>query len=198
MNNGVINIGILEIQGDTEEHLAITEKAMKNRNIDGDVKIVKKSDNIKELSGLIIPGGESTVIGRFLDKEMEREIKKLAKRDGAIMGTCAGSILLAKECSDKKINLLEFIDMSINRNAYGRQKESFEEDVPVKGLGKFHCVFIRAPVIEKTWGNAKVLAEFDKKPVFVQQDRFLALTFHPELTSDTRIHEYFLKIIKNE
>jgi len=198
MRKNRITIGILDIQGDTEEHLAMTNNAMENLNLEGDVTLVKKRSDIKELSGMIIPGGESTVIGRFLDKDMREEIKKLAKRGGAIMGTCAGSILMAKECSDNRVNLLEFIDMSINRNAYGRQMESFEEDVLVNDIGKFHCVFIRAPIIEKTWGNAKVLAEFDGKPVFLQQDRFLAMTFHPELTSDTRIHEHFLNLVKNE
>ncbi|MEM2918750.1 MAG: pyridoxal 5'-phosphate synthase glutaminase subunit PdxT [Candidatus Altiarchaeota archaeon] len=191
-----MKVGILEFQGDIEEHFLMTKKAIENIKISAEVVLVKKNSDIKELSALIIPGGESTVIGKFIkEQNLEDEIKKFAEKGNAIMGTCAGSIILAKECNDKRINLLRLIDISVSRNAYGRQVDSFETELNIDSIGKFHCIFIRAPVIEKISDKVKVLASFRGKPIFVQQGNILALTFHPELTNDTRVHEYFLKLI---
>lgn len=191
-----MKVGILEFQGDIEEHFLITKRAMEKLKISGEVKLVKKSSDIKELSALIIPGGESTVIGEFVkEQNLSDKIKKFAKKK-PIMGTCAGAILLAKKCDDKRINLLKLMDISISRNAYGRQVDSFEIELDIDDIGKFNCILIRAPVIEKTFGKVKVLATFNGKPIFVQQGKILALTFHPELTNDTRVHEYFLRLIK--
>jgi 5'-phosphate synthase pdxT subunit len=193
----MIKVGILGIQGDIEEHFFMTKKAMEKLGIKGKVIEVKESKDLEKISGLIIPGGESTVIGDFLKKEnLTKGIKNLVNREGVVMGTCAGAILMAKECDDSQIELLNLMDISVNRNAYGRQKESFEINIEVEGMGNFNAVFIRAPVIEKVHGKAKVLAEFNEKPIFVQQKNLLALTFHPELTENTKIHEYFLKLNK--
>jgi 5'-phosphate synthase pdxT subunit len=114
------------------------------------------------------------------------------------MGTCAGCVLLAKELFDnnKDVKLLHAMDMQVERNAFGRQKESFEKNININGFSSPYCaVFIRAPLIKKVWGKCEVIAEMDKKIVMARQDKFLALSFHPELTDDLRIHRYFLDMI---
>lgn len=192
-----MKIGVLRIQGDIEEHFSMTEKAMKRLGIKGQVLKVDNKKDIEKISGLIIPGGESTVIGSFLKRENLLEKVKIFAKKKAIMGTCAGAILLAKKCDDKNINLLNLMSIKVNRNAYGRQRESFEAPLKIKSIGEFRGIFIRAPVIEKTWGKARVLAWYEKKAVMVQQGKLLALTFHPELSEDTRLHEYFLSLARN-
>ena len=191
------SIGILSIQGAVSEHVMAVKGAMKNIGMNGRIIEVKKK--IPDLDALIIPGGESTTIGDFLWKTgMDVEIKKLAKSI-PILGTCAGAIILAKEGDEqvKRTHSLALMNMKINRNAFGRQKESFEAEleIPEIGAGSFHGIFIRAPVIEKVWGDAKVLGRYCGKIVAVQENNMVALSFHPELVSDTRIHEYFLRLI---
>ena len=192
------SIGILSIQGDVSEHVMAVKNAIRTLGMKGSIIEVKKT--IPDLlDALIIPGGESTTIGNFLWKTgMDIEIKKLAK-DIPILGTCAGAIILAKEGDEqvKRTHLLGLMSMKINRNAFGRQKESFEANlgIPEIGTDPFHGVFIRAPIIEKIWGDTKVLARHDGKIVAVRENNLMALSFHPELVRDTRIHEYFLRLI---
>lgn len=198
-----INIGIIGIQGAIIEHKKVLKKILKKQNFSGKIIIVKKLEDLKKIDGLIIPGGESTTISRFLDRTgLRSQIKKRIKQKNLyIMGTCAGCVLLSKKLSfvNKKIDvkLLGALDIEVERNAFGGQKESFEKNIMIHGMKQpFNAVFIRAPVIKSLWNDVKVLAETDNKKVMVRQNNFLALSFHPELTNDTRIHEYFLDMIQ--
>jgi len=166
----------------------------------GTVILVKQSKDIQNVDGLIIPGGESTTIARILHSSgMYRTIKqRMAHQDIALMGTCAGCVLLAKELYDIKpeIPLLQAMDMQVARNAFGRQLHSHERDVVIKGFtSPFHAVFIRAPEIKKIWGSCEVLATVEQKIVMARQNRYLALSFHPELTDDLRIHHSFFEML---
>jgi 5'-phosphate synthase pdxT subunit len=128
----------------------------------------------------------------------EAILQRLQKDTLHIMGTCAGCVLLAKEIDGNKddVKILHAMDIQVERNAFGRQKESFEKIIEIKGFSeKYNAVFIRAPIIKKVWGKCEILAKIDKKIIAARQDKFLALSFHPELTNDLRIHEYFLKMI---
>ena len=150
---------------------------------------------------IILPGGESTTISKLIHKSsVAEEIKKAAREGKPVMGTCAGSILLAKhgdeEVRKTKTKLLELMDIWVKRNAFGRQRESFQIKLDIKGIGDFEAVFIRAPAILKVSSNVDILAKLDDYIVACQQDNILALSFHPELTDDTRIHEYFIKMAK--
>lgn len=194
-------IGILSLQGDVSEHIVAMENAIKVANINAMVICVNSKKDLP-VDALVIPGGESTTIGKLLIKTgLYSEIKKLAKNKVPIMGTCTGLILLAKkgdaEVKKTRQPLLKLMNTRVNRNAFGRQRESFETDLEIPVIGKepFHGVFIRAPSIEEVWGEAKILARLDKNIAMAQQDNILAMAFHPELTSDTRIHEYFLNLI---
>ena len=149
---------------------------------------------------MVFPGGECTTISRILYKsELHDAISKRIKENNLpVMGTCAGCVILASEMTDNTIdvNLLSAMDIHVKRNAFGRQRESFEKNINIKGFSEpYNAVFIRAPVIKKVWGNCEVLAEVDKKIVMTRQDNLLALSFHPELTDDLRIHKNFFDMI---
>ncbi|MGC8913612.1 MAG: pyridoxal 5'-phosphate synthase glutaminase subunit PdxT [Thermoplasmata archaeon] len=190
-----MKIGILGVQGAVSEHLEITVRAMRELGIGGSMEIVKKPEQMDEISGLIIPGGESTTISTMLKQRgLKEKIRERYREGMVIMGTCAGAILLAKEVAEKNVESLGLMDISVRRNAYGRQIDSFEADVEVEGFEtRFHAIFIRAPVITDCWGDARVVARVDEHIIMVEQGNALALTFHPELSGDTRIHRLFLK-----
>ncbi len=182
-----MKIGILNIQGSVKEHLACLKK------LSVDVVLVKKPADLEGLGGLIIPGGESTTLEKLLKEFGLRElILKHAKEDMAIWGTCAGAILLAKKGS------LELMNISVERNAYGGQLESFEVEVKFgeNDSQKIPAVFIRAPRIGHLGKSVEVLAQHNDDAVAVRDGRFLATTFHPELTKDLRVHRYFLEMCK--
>ena len=186
----MLKIGVLAIQGDVSEHISAVEKTLnkfKIRNkIQGKVIEVKFAEDIATIDALIIPGGESTTIGKLLaETKLVKEIKKRAGKI-PIMGTCAGLILLGK---------LNLMNINVKRNAFGRQRESFETEINSK-IGKFHGIFIRAPVIESAGKEVEILAKYDGKIVMARQDKILAVAFHPELTDDTKIYEYFLGLIE--
>lgn len=186
----MIKVGILSLQGDVSEHISHTRKAIKELGIKADVVETKTPDEVRKLDALIIPGGESTTILKLLKKHgIDEEIRRLARSGVPIMGTCAGLILLGN---------LKLMDIRAKRNAFGRQRESFEVDLEIPELGKkpYHAVFIRAPVIEKTGKGVEVLAEYDNNGVVAQQGNLLAVAFHPELTSDMRLIKYFLSLRK--
>lgn len=190
-----MKIGVLALQGDVEEHMRACERAASEED---EVLAVKKPEEISGLQALIIPGGESTTIGKLMQKYgIDKAIEK--NTGLGIMGTCAGAILLAKEVENYSQFTLAKMDIVVKRNAYGRQVESFETDIeiPVLGGERFHAVFIRAPVITRFGRGVEVLAELDNNPVLVRQGRYVACTFHPELTQDTRIHRYFFEIARN-
>lgn len=199
-----MNIGVLGLQGDIEEHIAALKIAMSKLNINGKIIWVKKPKDLENLNGLIIPGGESTTIGALMKyNNLLEALKNKIEDNLALWGTCAGLIIMAKKTYDKTVGetsqpLLGVIDMVVERNTYGRQKDSFEVDlnIPIIGDKPFRGVFIRAPSIKEVGPTVEVLATLDNKPVAIQQGIHMGTTFHPELTDDTRLHEYFLGNIK--
>ena len=188
-----MRIGVLALQGAFVEHIAILHQ------LKVETLPVRLPTELNGLDGLIIPGGESTSIGKLmLDYSLTSEIKTLGKNGLPIFGTCAGMILLANKTSDSDIKSLLLIDIAVRRNAFGRQRESFETELSIPVLGKkpFPAVFIRAPIIEQTNGNVEILARLDDDSrVAARQGKVLVSAFHPELTSDLRFHQYFLDII---
>lgn len=190
-----MKIGVLALQGDFAEHI----KMLKALGVE--TAEVRLPDQLKGLDGLIIPGGESTTIGKLAtDFGLIEPLRTFAQRH-AVWGTCAGAILLSKDARRQQ-PLLGLMDIKVERNAFGRQVDSFEADLEVPELKKttgskapYHAFFIRAPIIESVSGEAKVLASLpDKRIVAAQQGNLLATSFHPELTDDTRFHEYFLSL----
>jgi len=190
----------LSIQGAVSEHIQSVKNAFKELNLKGNVLVVRQKSQIKQIDALILPGGESTTISKMLVKSgiYNIIINRAENDDLPIMGTCAGCVLLSKKITGdtQDINLLKIMDMEVQRNAFGRQRESFEKEIYINDLSKpYHAVFIRAPIIKKTWGKCEILGEIDKKIIAARQDRHLAFSFHPELTDDLKLHQYFLEII---
>jgi 5'-phosphate synthase pdxT subunit len=197
-----MKIGIAALQGAVSEHVAAFEAALSAAGVGGSVLQVRRRPDLAKVDALAIPGGESTTISRLLVKTgLFEEIIKRCGEGMPVLGTCAGCILLAEkgdvETGRTKTRLLGLMGMRVSRNAFGRQRESFEADVKVTGLlgGPFRAVFIRAPLIEETWGKCRPIARFDQKVVAARQGDLFALAFHPELTGDTRLHELFLSTI---
>jgi len=189
-----MKIGVLALQGDVSEHVMLIKKTLNKIKIRGSVVEIKNSGQVKGIDALIIPGGESTTIGKLLIKTgIFQEIKKL---DKPVMGTCAGLILIAKDISGglKEQELLGLMDIKVKRNAFGRQRESFEAKIKSK-IGEIPGVFIRAPVIESAGEGVEVLAEYEGKIVMVRQGKIMGLAFHPELADDTGVYEYFLGLV---
>jgi 5'-phosphate synthase pdxT subunit len=199
-----LRVGVLSLQGAVSEHVDALRKALDEAGLAGEVLTVKRAPEIELLDGLVIPGGESTVIGRLAQKfGFIEKIREAAKRELCIFGTCAGMVLLAKEVSDAKLGevsqpLLELMDVKVLRNAFGRQRESFEVDINVSGIegGSFRAVFIRPPIVERVLSKeVKVMATYEGKIVAVQQGKMIATAFHPELSGDVRFHRHFLNTI---
>ncbi|WP_407423537.1 pyridoxal 5'-phosphate synthase glutaminase subunit PdxT [Methanobrevibacter sp.] len=190
----MIKIGILNLQGAVSEHYEMTKKASAKISAEIEVESVRYAEDVKTCDGIIISGGESTVIGKLIAR---RGIDNVIKdKNIPVLGTCAGMVLLAKK-TDFNQPLLGLMDITVKRNAYGRQKDSFEAPIEILNQN-YPGVFIRAPAIEsydKTKDDIQVLSEFDGKIIAIQQKDNIALSFHPELTEDTLIHEYFLKKI---
>jgi len=188
-----MRIGVLASQGAFVEHIAILNQ-MKIEALP-----VRLPQELVGLDGLIIPGGESTSIGKLmLDYNLTSEIENLAKKGLPIFGTCAGMILLAKEISDTDIEPMGLMDIKVRRNAFGRQRESFETElsIPVLGEKPFPGVFVRAPIIEQANSEVEILARLaDGTSVAARQGKILVSAFHPELTNDLRFHQYFLDIV---
>jgi 5'-phosphate synthase pdxT subunit len=196
-----MKIGVIGLQGAVNEHIEATKRAMKKLDIQGEVIWVSRPAHLESVDGVIIPGGESTTIGKLMQRTGTFErVKQLAVRGIPVLGTCTGLIVLAKLGDELVMRtgqpLLELMDIAVIRNAFGRQRESFEVDLKIPLLGEkpFRCVFIRAPAVNEVWGDAEVIAEFRGKIVGVRQRNMLAVAFHPELTPDTRLHEYFLRM----
>ena len=186
-------IGVLAMQGAFVEHIAVL------RRLGVEVVPVRLSGEFKGLSALVIPGGDSTTIGKLIrDYSLVDELRKLISKGFPVMGTCAGMILLAKQVQGLKQHTLEVMDIEVRRNAFGRQVDSFEMalEIPVLGQPPFPAVFIRAPWIEKVGDGVEVLASLpDGTAVAVRQGNLVATAFHPELTDDLRLHEYLLSIV---
>ncbi|MCS7122074.1 MAG: pyridoxal 5'-phosphate synthase glutaminase subunit PdxT [Archaeoglobaceae archaeon] len=193
-----MRVAIVGVQGDVEEHVFAAKAAIKKMKIDGEVQIARRKGIVSKSDAVVIPGGESTTISRLIFKSgIAQEIIEAAEQGKPVMGTCAGMIVLAKSGDEQteKVKLLNLMDISVKRNAFGRQKESFQVKLNIKYIGEFEAVFIRAPAITKVEKDVEILATFDDKIVAAKQKNILALSFHPELTNDTRVHEFFFKMI---
>jgi 5'-phosphate synthase pdxT subunit len=198
-----MKIGILGLQGDLEEHNAAVRLALERKKIDGTVSLVKTRKDAEAVDGLIIPGGESTVMGQL--SAFNRTLDSLKQRihNGMpVLGTCAGLIMLAKRTYDRVVGettqpILGVMDIVVQRNSFGRQRNSFEADleIPILGEKKFKGVFIRAPTIREAGPNVKILARFNDTIVAVKEQNIIGAAFHPELTADSRLHEHFLHTI---
>ena len=179
-----MRIGVLAVQGNFREHVAVL------RRLGADAVEVRTAEQLDDLDGLIIPGGESTAITRLMRLYgLEEAVRRFG---GPVFGTCAGMILLDRAH-------LGLVDISVRRNAYGRQVASFEAAVELAGEDEpLTGVFIRAPRVEDVGADVEVLAELDGEPVLLRQGRFLVASFHPELTGDTRVHERFLELVEED
>ena len=188
-----MKIGVLASQGAFAEHISTLQR------LGVETIPVRLPRELKTLDGLIIPGGESTSISRLmLDYNLLHEIREQARNGLPVFGTCAGMILLAKKVSDSDVESLGLMDITVTRNAFGRQRDSFETElvIPVLGEKPFPGVFIRAPLIKQVNGKAEILARLaDDTAVAARQGNLLASAFHPELTDDLRFHQYFLDIV---
>lgn len=189
-----MKIGVLALQGDVREHARALQDA-------GATPIeLRHPTQLDDVAGLVIPGGESTTIGKLMDRfSLLDPVRERAARGLPLYGTCAGLILMARDVvgNDAAPHRLGVMDVSVRRNAYGRQRDSFEADLDVDGTGRpFRAVFIRAPVVESTGATVEVLAVHDGRPVLVRQGSLLASTFHPEMTADGRMHSAFVDIVK--
>jgi len=198
-----LQIGILAVQGDIEENLSATNLALKDLGVEGKAVAVKYADEISKVDGLILPGGESTVIGTLAKLSGATQVIKDRIDDGMpVLGTCAGMIMLAKRAYDKVVGetrqqLLNVLDIVVERNAFGRQSDSFEADLNIKMIGdeSFKGVFIRAPIVTETGKGVDVVTTLNSKIVAVKQGNVVGTAFHPELSGDTRLHRYFAQLV---
>ncbi len=190
----MVKVGILNLQGAVSEHYDMARKAVEKLGVDVDVMPVRYSDDVRTCDGIIISGGESTVIGKLIHK---RGIDKVIKDNSIpVFGTCAGMILLGKK-TDFNQPLLGLMDIDVKRNKYGRQKDSFEATIEIFDQ-KYPGVFIRAPSLasyDELKDDIKVLSKLDGEVIAIQQGNNIAMSFQPELTDDTLVHEYFIKNI---
>jgi pyridoxal 5'-phosphate synthase pdxT subunit len=185
-----ITIGILGLQGAFHKHQQLLEKlAVKT-------VIVRYPDQLNQCDGLIIPGGESTTMTKLIRQmELFEPIENFCK---PIFGTCAGAILLSQNSNDPQIDNFVKIPVTTQRNAYGRQVESFHENIVIDNSRKFHAVFIRAPKFTNVDSSVKILSTLNGEPIYLEYKNILLTSFHPELTNDTRIHQHFIDIILNK
>ena len=193
-----MEVGVLAIQGDFAEHIATLKR------LGVEAREIRLPHEMETIEGLIIPGGESTTLSRLMTLyDLRDPIVAMAVQGKALWGTCAGMIMMAREITEEDPVPLGIMDIGVHRNAYGRQVDSFELDLPITGFAgpdssqvPFHCVFIRAPMINRLGDGVNVLASLpDGEPVAVQQGKVMATSFHPELTNDTRFHAHFLDLV---
>ncbi|HEV2359208.1 MAG TPA: pyridoxal 5'-phosphate synthase glutaminase subunit PdxT [bacterium] len=185
---------MLALQGDVVEHVKMLE------SLGVEAVEVRTPEDLARVDALIIPGGESTTIGKLaVEYGLDRAIPERVREGMPVYGTCAGMIMLSETARGGEPPLLRVMNIEVRRNAYGRQADSFETDLAVPALGErpLHAVFIRAPVIDRVGPEASVLASLDGKPVLVRQGNMLVSAFHPELTSDDRVHRYFLTMLRD-
>lgn len=188
----MLKIGILALQGAVREH------AVSVKRCGAEAVLVKSAEDLGQLDGLILPGGESTTMRRLIDTyNMLKPLKQFAMHDKPVFGTCAGLILLARTISGSDTSHLGIMDVVVERNSYGRQVNSFEASLNIKDIGRsFPGVFIRAPHISEVSEGVEVLCEHEGRIVMARQNLLLACAFHPELTSDQRVMAYFVKMVR--
>ncbi|MGE7603597.1 pyridoxal 5'-phosphate synthase glutaminase subunit PdxT [Peribacillus sp. NPDC097675] len=189
----MITIGVLGLQGAVDEHMNQVKSAGEQ------AVLVKKPEQLGDIDGLIIPGGESTTMGKLMDHYGFKEpIAAFYKQKKPIFGTCAGMVLVAKELCSSEAPHLELMDITVKRNGFGRQRESFEAPLLIKGMDDpFQGIFIRAPLAVRVSENVEVLASFEENIVAARQEHVLISAFHPELTEDNRFMQLFIDMIKN-
>ncbi len=193
-----MRVGVIGVQGAVSEHIEATKRAMEKLGFSGDVFWLKKPEQLENIDAIIIPGGESTTISRLMVKNgLFEPVKRLGENGLPIMGTCAGLIMLSKNVigATPEQRFLELLDVRVNRNAYGRQIDSFEAPVKLAFSSEpFPGVFIRAPrIAEFLSDRIRPIAWLGDRVVGVEQASIIGLEFHPELTTDTRVHEYFIE-----
>jgi 5'-phosphate synthase pdxT subunit len=198
-----VTIGVLGFQGDIEENVAATRQALDELKVNGKIELVRYPEEVERIDGLILPGGESTVQSSLA--AIQRSLPVLKKRiaEGMpVMGTCAGMIMLSKRAYDKvvgetKQKTIGNLDVVIERNAFGRQNDSFEADLKIDMLGKgaFKGVFIRAPAVSEVGKDVEVIARHGNRIVAVKQKNIIGTSFHPELADDARMHRQFVKMV---
>ncbi len=200
-----ISVGVLGIQGDIEENKTVAQEALNRSNVKGNVKFVRYAEEIEEIDGLILPGGESTVISTLatIQGGILHTIRRRIAEGMPVLGTCAGMIMLAKRAYDRVVGetrqqLLSNLDIVVERNAFGRQDDSFEAKISIPILGKnkfFKGVFIRAPVVIEVGAAVDIIAKYNNRIVGVRQGNVIGTSFHPELSGDARIHRQFIKTV---
>ncbi len=182
-------VGVLALQGDFEAHAKIIS------GCGAEAVQVRTADELSTVDSLVIPGGESTTIRKLaLEYDLVEPMRKLAEQGMPLFGTCAGMIACAKRIADGDEPLLGVVDVTVRRNAYGRQVDSFETDLTVRGIGDLHAVFIRAPWVEEVGPGVDVLARHGDRPVLVKQRAVVLAAFHPELAGDDRLHRFALEL----
>lgn len=198
-----VRIAVVGLQGDVQEHIAAARSALSAIDLDGEAFQARSRRDLEDADAAIIPGGESTTISKLLNRSgMDEEIKRMASEGRPILGTCAGCVLLAR-FGDEQVRrtgtkLLKLMDMEVARNAFGSQRESFETELHIDGIGKFRGIFIRAPLITRVWGRCFPMCHLGGSVVLARQGNLLAASFHPELSGDLRLHDIFLGLIKEQ
>jgi len=196
-----MRVGVISVQGAVPEHIRMSEAALRAMGRKGEVIAVRRLDDLRAVDCLIVPGGESTTISKLLRKlGLFDEVVQMGTEGTPMMGTCAGCVLLAKEGGEQAertgTELLSLMDMAVDRNAFGRQRESFEAPLHIEGLDlPFPGVFIRAPLITRVWGGCRVVCVHQGEAVMARQGSLLALSFHPELTGDPRLHQMLFELV---
>jgi 5'-phosphate synthase pdxT subunit len=198
-----VTIGVLGLQGDIEENVAATNQALQELHINGNVDSVRYPEEIERIDGLILPGGESTVQSSLVAIQRSMPvIKKRISEGMPVLGTCAGMIMLSKRAYDRivgdtKQKLIGNLDIVIERNAFGRQNDSFEADLPLSILGNepFKGVFIRAPAVSEVGKDVEVIGKLNNKIVAVKQKNIIGTSFHPELSGDSRMHRHLINMV---
>ncbi|HKH90091.1 MAG TPA: pyridoxal 5'-phosphate synthase glutaminase subunit PdxT [Nitrososphaera sp.] len=196
-------MGVLALQGDIEENIAATSQALQQLHVDGSVEMVRYPEEIEKIDGLILPGGESTVQSTLAAIQRSLPvIKKRISEGMPVLGTCAGMIMLSKRAYDRivgdtKQKLIGNLDIVIERNAFGRQNDSFEADLSISMLGKeaFKGVFIRAPAVSEVGKDVEVIGKLNNRIVAVKQKNIIGTAFHPELSSDSRMHRHLINMV---
>ncbi len=198
-----LTVGVLSIQGDVQENILSAKSAIDELGLDGNVVDVRTPEEISQLDGLIIPGGESTTIGQLsLVNGSLKVLKEKIQSGMPVLGICAGMIMLSNTANDKIVGktdqpLLDILDIKLERNSFGRQKQSFESDISMDSINisKFNGVFIRAPSVSDVGSDVEVLSKFNERIVAVKKGNVIATAFHPELTKDTALHKYFINLV---
>jgi 5'-phosphate synthase pdxT subunit len=188
-----MKIGVLALQGAFREHARMLQQ------LGADTVLVKLPKHLDGIEGLVIPGGESTTIGKLMrEYDLLEPIRAMGQEGLPVFGTCAGMIVMAKEIEGAEEPHLELMSVRVNRNSFGRQRESFETELDMPAIGEepYPAVFIRAPHVTKIGDGVDVLARYGDRIVAAREKNFLALSFHPELTDDPRIHKYFLSMVE--